>query len=97
VLRVVTGGDSEAGIDPFVPNLSVLVALVLTFVTVAVLVYFFHHTAQSIRVTHVLGELDDALRRRLEALAEHEPDDGDGEDPDDMASAIPATSATTSA
>jgi uncharacterized membrane protein len=89
VLRVVTGGDSEAGIDPFVPNLSVLVALVLTFFTVAVLVYFFHHTAQSIRVTHVLGELDDALRQRLEALAEHGPDDGDGEDPDDTAPAIP--------
>jgi uncharacterized membrane protein len=91
VLRVVTGGDSEAGIDPFVPNLSVMVALLLTFFTVAILVFFFHHTAQSIRVTHVLGELDEALRRRLAALAEREPDDdpGAGEDPDDLASAIP--------
>ncbi len=90
VLRVVTGGDGEVGIDPFVPNLSVMVALVLTFFTVAILVYFFHHTAQSIRVTHVLGELDAALRRRLEALAEREPDDdGDREDPEAIASAIP--------
>ncbi len=91
VLRVVTGGDSEAGIDAFVPNLSVLVALLLTFLTVAILVYFFHHTAQSIRVTHVLGELDDALRRRLAALAEREPDDDedDREDLEDVALAMP--------
>lgn len=90
VLRVVTGGDSDAGIDAFVPNLSVMVALVLTFVTVAILVYFFHHTAQSIRVTHVLDELDGALRRRLDALAEREPDDdGDLEGAEDVASAIP--------
>jgi uncharacterized membrane protein len=89
VLRVVTGGDSEAGIDAFVPNLSVLVALLLTFLTVAILVYFFHHTAQSIRVTHVLGELDDALRRRLGALAEREQDDDDREDPEDVALAMP--------
>ncbi|MFU8889287.1 MAG: DUF2254 domain-containing protein [Trueperaceae bacterium] len=91
VLRVVTGGDSEAGIDAFVPNLSVMIALLLTFFTVAILVYFFHHTAQSIRVTHVLGEVDDSLRRQLEAHAEIEPDggDGDGANPEEVALAIP--------
>jgi uncharacterized membrane protein len=89
VLRVVTGGDSEAGIDAFVPNLSVLVALLLTFLTVAILVYFFHHTAQSIRVTHVLGELDDALRQRLGALSEREANDDDREDLEEVALAMP--------
>jgi uncharacterized membrane protein len=89
VLRVVTGGDGEVGIDAFVPHLSVLVALVLTFLTVAVLVYFFHHVAQSVRVTHVLSEVDDALRKRLEALAERGTDDGDRDDPENVAAAIP--------
>jgi uncharacterized membrane protein len=91
VLRVVTGGDGEAGIEPFVPHLSMIVALVLTFFTVAILVYFFHHIAQSIRVTHVLAEVDDALRRRLETLPEHDPDDDRGErdDPENITLAIP--------
>jgi len=68
VLRVVTGGDGDAGLPPFVPHLSVLVALALTFLTVAVLVYFFHHIAQSVRVTHVLAEVDRELRRRIDQL-----------------------------
>jgi uncharacterized membrane protein len=91
VLRVVTGGDGEAGIEAFVPHLSVMVALVLTFFTVAILVFFFHHIAQSIRVTHVLSELDDALRRRLEALGERDPDDDEGErdHPQNIALAVP--------
>jgi hypothetical protein len=98
VLRVVTGGDGEAGIDAFVPHLSVMVALVLTFFTVAVLVYFFHHIAQSIRVTHVLADVDDALRRRLEALAEiRTTDGGDREDPEEARWPSRSTSATTSA
>jgi uncharacterized membrane protein len=75
VLRVVTGGDSEIGVSAFVPQLSVLVALVLTFLTVALLVYFFHHTAESVRVTHVLGDVARALDRMLERLPELADDD----------------------
>jgi uncharacterized membrane protein len=72
VLRVVTGGDSDVGVDTFVPQVSVLVALVLTFLTVAALVYFFHHTAESVRVTHVLADVSRALDRMLERLDELE-------------------------
>jgi uncharacterized membrane protein len=91
VLRVVTGGDGDSGIPAFVPHLSMLVALVLTFFTVAVLVYFFHHIAQSVRVTHLLADVDDALRSRLEDLNERDPDEhgSDREEPEQIALAIP--------
>jgi uncharacterized membrane protein len=91
VLRVVTGGDGDAGIEAFVPHLSTMVALVLTFFTVAVLVYFFHHVAQSIRVTHVLADVDEALRKRLETLPDRDPetDGSDRDEPDHIDLAIP--------
>jgi uncharacterized membrane protein len=76
VLRVVTAGDRAAGIDAFVPHVSVLTAMALTFFTVGVLVVFFHHIAQSVRVTHVLEDLDQALQRMLDAL----PEGDDGEE-----------------
>ncbi len=69
VLRVVTGGDG-GGIAAFVPQVSVLVAMALTFFTVGLLVYFFHHVAESVRATHVLGDVDDALQAMLDDLPE---------------------------
>jgi uncharacterized membrane protein len=65
VLRVVTGGDSEVGAERFVPQISVVVALALTFLTVAALVYFFHHVSESVRVTHVLADVERGLERML--------------------------------
>lgn len=69
VLRVVTGGDGDVGVDAFVPHLSVFVALLLAFGTVAALIYFFHHTAQSVRVTHILADVGRTLDRTLEELS----------------------------
>lgn len=83
VLRVVTGGDGD-GIASFVPQVSVLVALALTFSTVALLVYFFHHIAESVRATHVLGDVDEVLQSMLDALPE--PDEGVASDGDDVPS-----------
>jgi uncharacterized membrane protein len=78
VLRVVTGGHSEVEVDGFVPQVSVLVALLMAFLTVALLVYFFHHIAQSVRVTHVLANVGRTLDRLLERL----PVMSDGAAPD---------------
>jgi len=75
----VTAGDGAAGVAAFVPHVSVLTAMALTFFTVGVLVFFFHHVAESVRVTHVLGDLDRALQRMLEALPEGDDDEGDVE------------------
>ena len=73
VLRVVTD-DGEAGFEAFVPQLSLLIALLFTLATVAMLVYFFHHIAESVRVTHVLADIDRALKQRLQSLPERDED-----------------------
>jgi uncharacterized membrane protein len=73
VLRVVTDGDGE-GLEAFVPQLSLLIAFLLAFATVAILVYFFHHVAQSVRVTHVLEDIDRSLKKRLQDLPERDED-----------------------
>jgi len=57
VLRMVQGGESDA----FVPQLSVTVALVLTLLSVGALIYFIHHTAESIQADNVI----EAVRRDL--------------------------------
>jgi uncharacterized membrane protein len=77
VLRVVTTGDDELGVSAFVPQISVFVSLLLTFATLGALVFFFHHVAQSVRVTHVLADVGRALEHRLEAMPQE-----DGNDPD---------------
>ncbi len=66
VLRVVRVDNSELGLSEVVPHISVGVALVLTFVSVAVLVFFFHHTAESVRVSHLLADISRAMERRIE-------------------------------
>ncbi len=65
VLRVVRSGDSGLDLVPVVPHLSVSVALALTVIDLALLVFFFHHTAESVRVAHVLGDLGRSLERRV--------------------------------
>lgn len=77
VLRVVTSGEAGGVTAGFVPQASVLVALALAFSTVGVLVYFFHHIAEGVRATNILGKVDDALHEMLAAL----PEPGTGDDP----------------
>jgi uncharacterized membrane protein len=66
VLRVVRVDNADLGVTEFVPHLSIGVALLLTFVNVALLVYFFHHTAEGVRVSHVLAGISRAMERRIE-------------------------------
>jgi uncharacterized membrane protein len=67
VLRVVRVEDDDVGVSAFVPHLSVGVTLLLAIVNVALLVFFFHHTAQSVRVSHVLAGISRTLERRIDA------------------------------
>lgn len=55
VLRSVRSATEGAG--PFVPDVAVAVGLVLTVVSVAMLVYFFDHLSQQLRVESVLAEV----------------------------------------
>ena len=65
--------SNEPG-GPFVPHISVTVALVLLFVDLGVLIYFIHHVATSIQVTSVVRgiarDLSDAIDRLREDGAE---------------------------
>ncbi len=66
VLRVVRAGDADLGITEFVPHLSIGVALLLTFVNAGLLVYFFHHTAEGVRVSHVLAGISRGIEQRIQ-------------------------------
>lgn len=60
VLRSVRSSAEDSG--PFVPDVAVGVGLVLALLSVAMLVYFFHHLTQQFRVESVLaGVRDDTL------------------------------------
>ncbi len=70
VLRTVRSADVTAGTAAFVPHTSVAVALVLTLTSLGVLIYFIHHTAESIQVSYVLARVGRALTQQILAFPE---------------------------
>ena len=58
---------SESRPEPFVPHLSVLVALILTLISLLWLIYFIHHVADSIQADTVIAELSDQLSEAIES------------------------------
>lgn len=72
VLRVVRNAadGSGSGIDTgsFVPQLSLLIAFVLTIASVAELIYFIHHVPDSIHISTVLQRLATDMTRKIEEL-----------------------------
>lgn len=73
VLRTVNGTENEQ----FVPHISVSVGLVLTLASVGVLIYFIHHSAESIQAENVIAavsrELHQAIDRLYPESLGHEP------------------------
>jgi uncharacterized membrane protein len=65
ILRSIRGAD-EGG-TPFVPQLAVTVAVGMTLLSVAALVYFFHHVAVSIQAPKVVA----AVARDLDHAIDH--------------------------
>lgn len=61
VLRSIREGDGE---ELFVPHAAILLGLLLTMMSVAVLIYFIHHVPESIHASNVVA----ALGRELDAL-----------------------------
>ena len=61
VLRTVRGGE-----DSFIPGIAIIVALVLALVSIGFLIFFIHHIALSIQVSHIAarihGETIEAIR-----------------------------------
>ncbi len=64
VLRTVNGTDSE----PFVPHISVAVGLLLALASLGVLIFFIHHTAESIQAESVIGEVSGELHRAIDRI-----------------------------
>lgn len=69
VLRMVHGGEANS----FVPQISVTVVLALTLLSIGALIYFIHHTAESIQADNVI----DAVRQDLQDCAHVLLPDGD--------------------
>jgi uncharacterized membrane protein len=64
VLQTVT----EGGARPFVPHISIAVALVLTLLSLGWLVYFIHHVADSIQADTVIAEVYQDLSHMLDRM-----------------------------
>ena len=73
VMRAVhaaTGEGGSAELAAFVPQLSVVVAMLLALASVGALIYFIHHVPESINIMNIVArigaELDAAVERALE-------------------------------
>lgn len=82
VLRTIRGAEDAT----YVPHFSVTLAVAFALLSVGVLIYFVHHVAESIQVTHLIAEVgedvDHAVQRLFpEALGERgdAPDEPRGE------------------
>ncbi len=58
-----------AGTDPFVPHLSITVAVGLVGVSMGVLIYFIHHIATSIQLPNVIASIANDLSNAIDAEA----------------------------
>ncbi len=64
VLRTVNGTEQ----DEFVPHISVSVGLVLALISLGVLIFFIHHSAESIQAENVIASVSDDLHMAIDRL-----------------------------
>ena len=64
VLQAIRGGSD----DHFVPQLAVSVAVLLAFAAIGFLIFFIHHIAESIQVSHILAAIGDELADAVDEL-----------------------------
>lgn len=71
ILRAVENDQAgAAGIDAFVPHLSMLVALALTGVSIITMIYYVHHIPETINVSNITATLGRKLTHALKELIE---------------------------
>ena len=71
ILRIARTGDAsgiENGVTEFVPNLSLLVAMGLTMVSVGVMIFFIHHIPETLNVGNITGQVGRKLRRDIKDM-----------------------------
>ncbi|KAJ04283.1 DUF2254 domain-containing protein [Sulfitobacter mediterraneus] len=69
-----TGADADLSTALFVPYLSILIALGLTFVSVFTVVYFVHHIPETINVSNITAGLGKRLVRDIKTLIDTQSD-----------------------
>jgi uncharacterized membrane protein len=79
ILRTVRGADAQA--EEFIPDLSILVALLLALTCLGFLVYFIHHMATSLQASMVLANVNREFREDVGPLyPEHIGDSAEDDD-----------------
>ena len=68
VLRVIRGEGPSGDAAAFVPQFSLLIALMLTIASVGELIYFIHHVPDSIHISTVLQRLAEDMDRKFDEL-----------------------------
>jgi uncharacterized membrane protein len=51
--------------DSFVPHLSISVAVLLTFASISMLIYFIHHITETINIEYIVSNIGHTLQRRI--------------------------------
>lgn len=69
-----TGADADLSTALFVPYLSILIALGLTFVSVFTVVYFVHHIPETINVSNITAGLGKRLLHDIKTLIDSQSD-----------------------
>ncbi len=60
--------DSGKEIEAFIPNLSISVALLLTFASVSMLIFFIHHITETINIENIISGIGHNLKNRITEL-----------------------------
>jgi uncharacterized membrane protein len=97
VLRVVRGDDPTAleNGDPFIPHLSIVVAVVLSLVSIGFLIFFIDHLARSIQASTILHRVTGETLRTMERLVPGQFGEPAGDDPGEVTPAGQGTLITT--
>ncbi|HRD70159.1 MAG TPA: DUF2254 family protein [Legionella sp.] len=61
-----TGAANNA--EPFLPQISLLVAIILTLFSVGVLIFFIHHIPQSIYMPNVIAHIGEEINSKIDRL-----------------------------
>lgn len=60
------GENSAFAAGAFVPNIAIVVGIFLALCSIAVLIFFVHHVAKSIHISHVISEIGVELKGKIE-------------------------------
>ncbi|KTD64343.1 DUF2254 domain-containing protein [Legionella spiritensis] len=72
ILRSVSNASPDLSgseyVAAFVPQLSLLVAIILAVFSIIVLIYFFHHIPESINMSNVIANVGESLSRQIDTV-----------------------------